>query len=313
MSGLEKRPLGPTGFEVTTLGFGAMELRGTRHRNPRPLEPGQAGRVLNAVLDAGITFIDTSIDYGESEEHIGRSIAHRRDEYVLASKCGCPVNADDYVDAPPGPLPHDYSPSNIRAGAEQSLRRLRTDHLDLVQLHIWPTVEEIRRDDVIATLTTLRDEGKIRSFGISSTLPNMWDHIELGVFAAFQVPFSAIEPEHSEAITAAAAAGAGIIVRGGVAKGSPDRIRAGKTNVWQTWEAARLDELLEHGERRVDLLLRYVLADPRVSTVIVGTASPEHVHDNVRTATRPPLCAEVRAEIDRRVAEATGRVSGAAS
>jgi len=79
---------------------------------------------------------DTSIDYGRSEELIGRYLGHRRDEYFLASKCGC------LLEPPPGttpPFPHDYSAGNVRAGVEQSLRRLGTDRLDLVQVHMSPS------------------------------------------------------------------------------------------------------------------------------------------------------------------------------
>ena len=82
MPNLPKRTLGRTGLEVTTLGFGAMELR-------NGVSDKDAAALLNAVLDAGINFIDTSIDYGESEAHIGKHIANRRAEYYLASKCGC--------------------------------------------------------------------------------------------------------------------------------------------------------------------------------------------------------------------------------
>jgi aryl-alcohol dehydrogenase-like predicted oxidoreductase len=77
--------LGRTGEKVTKLGFGAMELRSRR------LDPIAVDRLLNTVLDEGINLIDTSPDYGASEEHIGRAISHRRDEYFLATKCGCPV------------------------------------------------------------------------------------------------------------------------------------------------------------------------------------------------------------------------------
>ena len=80
MPELLKRTLGRTGLEVTTLGFGAMEMRGSGSTGPEVTEE-EADRVLNAVLDAGINFIDTSIDYGLSEERIGKYIAHRRDEY----------------------------------------------------------------------------------------------------------------------------------------------------------------------------------------------------------------------------------------
>src|SRR5437764_578241 len=106
-----------------------MELRGAP-RGPEVSDE-DAERILNAVLDSGINFIDTSPDYGRSEELIGRFISHRRDEYILASKCGCLVGAP-----PPGAgdrPAHIFTPENIRAGVEQSLRRLKTDHLDLVQ------------------------------------------------------------------------------------------------------------------------------------------------------------------------------------
>src|ERR1700689_883674 len=83
---IETRPLGRSGANVTILGYGAMELRG-RPRGPA-IEDAEAGKLLNAVLDGGINLIDTSIDYGRSEELIGRYVAHRRDETFLASKCG---------------------------------------------------------------------------------------------------------------------------------------------------------------------------------------------------------------------------------
>src|ERR1700680_2468272 len=79
------------GCRVTTLGYGAMELRGAPRG--RDTTEAQAETILNAVLDAGINYIDTSIDYGLSEERIGRYISHRRSEYYLASKCGCLVGA----------------------------------------------------------------------------------------------------------------------------------------------------------------------------------------------------------------------------
>ena len=87
MAELPKRVLGRTGFAATILGYGAMELRGAPG-GPK-ISDDDARKVLNAVLDAGINLIDTSIDYGRSEELIGRYIAQRRSEYFLASKCGC--------------------------------------------------------------------------------------------------------------------------------------------------------------------------------------------------------------------------------
>jgi aryl-alcohol dehydrogenase-like predicted oxidoreductase len=139
MADLPKRELGRTGLQVTMLGYGAMELRGAPRARPTTDE--QADTILNAVLDAGINYIDTSIDYGVSEERIGRYISHRRSEYYLASKCGCLVGAPA---APVGQVsPHVYTRDNIIAGVEQSLVRMKTDYLDLVQFHISPSKQTL--------------------------------------------------------------------------------------------------------------------------------------------------------------------------
>jgi aryl-alcohol dehydrogenase-like predicted oxidoreductase len=167
-----------------------MELRGPGAMRGRDVDSAAADAVLNAVLDAGINFIDTSPDYGLAEERIGASISHRRDEYFLASKCGCPVNQPD---PPPGQRrEHIFTRANIRAGVEQSLDRMKTDHLDLVQFHASPSQSTLEANDSVAELVALRDEGKIRFLGMSGTLPNLTDHIAMGVFDAFQIPYSAV-------------------------------------------------------------------------------------------------------------------------
>lgn len=297
MTDLERRALGENGPQVTVLGFGAMELRGTPHRNPRPLEESVAAEVLNTVLDEGITFIDTSIDYALSEERIGQHIGARRDEYVLASKVGCPL--EFRPDAPSGPLPHDYSADNIRAGVEQSLGRLRTDRLDLVQVHISPSLEVLRRDNVVETLTSLKDQGKILAFGVSSTLPAIDDHLEIKEFSAFQVPFSALERDLESRIELAGQRGFGIIVRGGVAQAGK---RAKKTADGRpvTWADTGLEELRGDDSQNA-FLLRYAISTPGVTTIIAGSANPDHVRDNAAAARRGALPEDVYAEAQRRL------------
>jgi aryl-alcohol dehydrogenase-like predicted oxidoreductase len=302
MSDLPTSTLGRTGLTVTKLGYGAMELRGGGGTGPtaRPsMPPDEADRILNAVLDAGITFIDTSPDYNESEEHIGRAISHRRDEFVLASKCGCPMVIPQGA---PRPVPHDYSHDNIVAAVERSLRRMRTDHLDVLQLHMSPSRDLIEREDAVATMQELRDAGKVRFIGSSSTLPNLADHLDMGVFEEFQIPYSGLEREHEELIGAAAAAGAGVVVRGGVAKGegrgserNPDR--------WERWARAGLDDLLDSASPTA-FLLRFTISHPGMSTTIVGTANPEHLAENVAAARLGPLPDDIYAEAKRRLAAA---------
>ncbi len=295
-----RRRLGEDGPEVTVLGFGAMELRGTPHRNPRPLEESVAAEVLNTVLDEGITFIDTSVDYALSEERIGAHIGSRRDEYVLASKAGCPLGF--HPDAPPGPLPHDYSATNIRAGVEQSLRRLRTDRLDLVQLHISPSLEVLRRDGAVETLAALRDEGKILAFGVSSTLPEIDDHLRINEFSAFQVPFSALERDLESRIEPRRPArlrhhrsgrrGPGRQAREDHSRRPPGR---GTTPALTNCATVRPSGVF---------LLRYAISTPGVSTIIAGTANPEHVRANAEAARRGPSPDDVYAEARRRLDDA---------
>ncbi len=291
MTALATRTLGRTGLEVTTLGYGAMEVRG--EPRGRVVSDEDAGRVLNAVLDAGINFIDTSIDYGRSEELIGKHISQRRNEFYLASKCGCPVG-----DLPAGE--HVFTRENIVAGVNQSLARMKTDHLDIVQLHSSPSKETLQQEDVVQTLLDLKEEGKVRFIASSSTLPNLPDLVELGVFDSFQIPYSALERQHETSITAAAKASAGTVIRGGVAKGKPGDGR-GRDEVWGKFDEANLGELLETGESPTGFMLRFTLTHPDMNTTIVGTANPDHLKENVEVARKGPLSPGVYEEAKSRL------------
>jgi len=277
-----RRILGRTGLRVTPLGHGAMEIRGPPIWGGRPVTDRQAERILNAVLDAGINFIDTAYDYGLSEEYIGRFLSHRREEYYLATKCGCTVvNAGDHDDTP-----HVWTRENLLHNIETSLRRMKTDYVDVWQFHN-PSVEEVRAGDLVRVMEEVRSAGKVRWIGVSSKLPEIIPFIQWGVFDTFQIPYSGLERAHEKMITAAARAGAGTIIRGGVARGAP--------------EAARLDELRAPGESRTAFLLRFTLSHPDLHTTIVGTMNPDHLAQNLRAAETGPLPPDVYAEAKRRL------------
>ena len=304
---LPRRALGRTGVEVSLLGYGAMELRGAQYMDGPAIADEDAGKLLGELLDAGVSLIDTSVDYGRSEELIGRYAGARRDEYFLASKCGCPLSL------PPGVMPmpdtHDFSAANVRAGVEQSLTRLRTDHLDLVQVHLSPSTADMAAAGTVEALDQLRTEGKVRFLGMSGTLPHLADHIGMGVFDVFQIPYSALQPEHDELISRAAAAGAGVLVRGGTARGtaSEDKswtvqpLSSSGPTAQDRWHAAGLDELLDEGTSRHEFVLRFTLSHPGVSSAIVGTGNLEHLRGNVAIAARGPLPDDVYAEARRRL------------
>src|SRR5882762_1759804 len=266
-----------------------MELRAPRARD---ITEAQAETILNKVLDAGINYIDTSIDYGLSEERIGRYIAHRRAEFYLASKCGCLVGASP---APPGQRgQHIFTRDNILRGVEQSLARMKTDHLDVVQFHASPSKQTLEEHGALEALLSLKRAGKVRFIGMSATLPHLADHIAMGVFDVFQIPYSAVEREHEAIIASAAESGAGIVIRGGAAKGAPSGER---------WQKARLDDLLE-GMTPMEFILRFTFTHPGMATNIVGTINPAHLQDNIVALRQGPLTPALCAEVKRRLATA---------
>lgn len=288
--------LGRTGLTVTQLGYGAMEVRGTRIWGGRPVTDDEADKILNAVLDSGITFIDTANDYGRSEEYIGRFLSHRRAEFILATKCGCKVTRkDENTDE----TPHEWTRENLFRGLHESLDRMKTDHVDVIQLHN-PSVEQCEQGDLAAALQEMKAQGKARWIGCSSTNPHLETYIGWGVFDVFQIPYSALERQHEALIQKAADAGAGVIVRGGVARGEPGA-GLGSQDRWAAWEKAGLDELREEGESRTQFLLRFTNTHPGMSTNIVGTRSHDHLRENVVAAARGPLPAGVYAEAKRRL------------
>ena len=301
MSDLPRRILGRTGLSVTALGFGAMDLGGPPAANV--ISDDEAGRVLNAVLDSGINFIDTSIDYGTSEARIGRSISHRRAEYILATKCGCVPGQGMGTE-------HVHTAANIRAGVEHSLRTMRTDHLDIVQFHRSLTRRELEEHGALAELQALQQAGKVRFIGVSGTLPQLAEQIAMGVFDVFQIPYSALQREHEAIIAAASAVGAGIIIRGGVARGSPTGWQQRRYYMLSAdelsgrWDKARLDELLQ-GMSRMEFMLRFTLSEPALDTTIVGTKNLDHLSDNIAAAAKGPLPEATVTEAKRRLA-ATG-------
>ena len=299
------RALGRTGADVTILGYGAMELRG-EPRGPE-ISDSDAGRLLNAVLDGGINLIDTSPDYGRSEELIGTHLRHRRDEFFLASKCGCLIELP--TDTPP-PYPHDYSPGNVRADVEQSLRRLRTDRLDLVQVHMSPSKATLEEQQTVETLRELQAEGKIRFIGMSGILPNLPDHLAMNVFDAFQIPYSAVQRDHENLVTEAAEQGAGTLIRGGAARGAASEeknwtvgpLTQGAGVGQRNWETAGIEALLaEAGIGRQEFVLRFTLSHPALSTTIVGTANPAHLAGNIAVAEKGPLPPDLYEEARKRL------------
>jgi len=294
---MQKIAYGKTGMQVTQLGYGSMGLRGPNTWGVRVVGDGDAERMLHAVLDAGINFIDTAPDYGAAEERIGRYLSARRDEFYLATKCGCDyMQHADHIE-----IRHHFTPEVVRRNLETSLRRLQTDYVDVLQFH-GGSADDLLRDGLIELLEAFRQQGRIRHLGVSSSLPQLEGMVALGVFESYQILYSCLEPQHDALLRRVAERGAGVIIRGGIGKGGPEA-EIQRETINQVWQRARLDELREPEMSPAELILRFTLSHPACHTTIVGTANPGHLAENIRAAEKGPLPGELVGEINRRVGE----------
>ncbi len=284
---------GRTNLPASRLGYGAMELSGPP--KARDIPEADAIRFLNQIVDAGITYIDTSIDYGLSESLIGKALYHRRSDFLLASKCACEVGVDPY--APRLDHQHEkhvYTGANVIAGVEQSLKRLRTDHLDLVQVHGNPTRKELEDGGVIEALLKLKQKGAVLRIGISSRLPLLEEFIDVDYFTDVQVPYSALQRTNEDAIAALRASGKTVIVRGVTGRGAPAKgwatrpIGTAQGEVRDLWERANLDEILD-GMSRIEFMIRFVLSNDNVNVALVATTNHEHLLADIAYAAKGPL------------------------
>jgi aryl-alcohol dehydrogenase-like predicted oxidoreductase len=279
-------------MSIAKLGFGAMELR-------RPEVFGTAEEVLNAALDCGIGFIDTSPDYGASEELIGKYISHRRSEYRLATKCGCDLANGGHV----------FTGGHIINNLSDSLRKLKTDYIDIWQLHCVtpPDLPGKADTEAVRVMADMKAAGKVRNIGVSFKNGNPSDTFyptghqedyalemaEWGCFDTFQMVYGALMRVSGETIKAMKGLGTYIIARGALKRYYPyfDEII----------RAAKLFELYEHGETESGFLIRFALANCDVDMVIVGSANPEHIRANAAAARRGALSDDVYAEAVRRL------------
>src|SRR5205809_4390802 len=148
---MENRTFGRTNLSVSVLGFGGAPIGYLNTDRQR------VSRVLTLLLDGGVNLIDTAASYHGSEELIAETIGNRRDQFVLVSKCGGKL---DDIDAPA------WSPQLITQTVDRSLRRLKTDRIDVMLLHTCG-MEVLEKGDALAALAKARDAGKIRHAGYS--------------------------------------------------------------------------------------------------------------------------------------------------
>jgi aryl-alcohol dehydrogenase-like predicted oxidoreductase len=278
--GLEKRWIPKLNQEVTFLGFGALSIGrdwgyGSEQQRSRPSDE-EAYKILNAVLDRGITLIDTASAYHRSEERIGQAISNRRNEYVLASKCG-------EHNEEPGTL-YDFSYKAIKNSIDQSLRLLRTDVIDIMQIHFGPNPEKVIEDgETVAAMKDAQREGKIRFLGASIGGDLARKCIESGDFDVMQMEYNLLNQENHDNIQLAKERGIGVFIRGGLARGllSPRVLSIMDTEFKYKAEVQRLLALANgNAELLSAAALQFLYREPGIHSVLIGTKNMDHFESN---------------------------------
>jgi aryl-alcohol dehydrogenase-like predicted oxidoreductase len=275
---VQRRRLGRTGLAVSTLGLGASEFGQKR------IAVKSAAYILEAALDAGLNVIDTAACYGNSEELIGRAIGHRRKDFHILTKCGHASG-----------LPFtDWAPALIEPSIDRSLKRLRTDYLDVVQLHSCDELL-LRQGGLIDALQHARRKGKMRYLGYSGDGAAALYAVQCGAFDTLQISVSIADQEAVERVLPAAREGdIGVIAKRPIANAAwlgeswwslglytrPYRNRLRKLNY---------EFLAGEPREAVAIALRFTLSVPGVHTAIVGTTKPSRWQQNAALVARGPL------------------------
>ena len=262
----------------------------------RELDDESAETILNAVLDAGINFIDSSAAYRWSEELISKYVGHRRHEFIFATKCG-----SGRVLQPDGEWVQtlDYSAAAIAPQIERSLQRMNTDYIDIMQLHS-PSYDDIAYGDGLEGLKRAQEQGKIRFVSLSADDDAARKAIELGEFDTLQLTYNILQPEPADVIAAAREKDMGIIIKGPIANATYEAERPDDGGA--AWDRARgiLSPEVIGDLTRVEASLRWLLSQSEIHTAIVGTTNIRHLDANIESAERGPLPDDVLAAIARR-------------
>ena len=287
---VDKRELGNSGLYVSKLGLGCMSL-GTEEQS--------AVEIVRYALDHGVNYLDTAdlYDFGQNEKIVGQALKGRRDQVILATKVG---NRWDDVD---DGWRWDPSKSYIEKAVKDSLHRLGVDYIDLYQLH-GGTIED-PYEEAIEAFETLKKEGLIRAYGISSIRPNVikrfLSHADI---QSIMMQYSLLDRRPEEWMPLLEEHGASIVARGPLAKGmlSERMLAKASENVrekgYLDYSYGELEQTLSSIKERLDsrsmneLALQYVLSHPSVASVIAGASSKEQLAQNIDAVNADPLTDE---------------------
>jgi len=262
-------------MEVSVLGFGGSEIGYER------ASPETVAQLLNGALEAGLNVIDTAECYYNSEELIGQTVSERRKQFYLFTKCGHPHGMESGA---------DWSKDSILASIERSLERLKTNLIDLVQLHSC-SESELHKGEVIEALQTARERGLTRYIGYSRAAHYA---VECGAFDTLQTSISIADQEAIDlTLPLARERQMGLIAKRPIAnaawKTGHRPIDSYHHEYWERLRKLNYDFLHHDLEKSISIALRFTLGLPGVHTAIVGTKKPERWEENAKLLEDGPL------------------------
>lgn len=277
---MEKRKFGKTEMEFSVLGFGGAEI-GWDNKNQQIVAD-----LLNSALDSGLNVIDTAAAYKTSEELIGNAVGKRRKEFYLLTKCGA---LDAFTR-------EDWTKKGILETIENSLRNLKTDYLDITQLHSC-SAEILNRGEAIEALLRAQEKGYTRFIGYSGDDEVAKTAIEIGVFDSLQTSVSIADQSPIDGnIKLAKEKGLGIIAKRPIANAvwrnkelPPDSYHH---EYWNRIQKLKFDFLNKSLEEATATALRFTLSIDGVDTMIVGTTKPNRWQENAKYVAEGNLSSE---------------------
>jgi aryl-alcohol dehydrogenase-like predicted oxidoreductase len=271
---MERRIMGKTGMEVSVLGFGGAEI-GYESASPSDVE-----KLLGSALDAGLNVIDTAECYNNSEELIGQAVSHRRNDFFLFTKCGHAHGFDE----------PDWDIAMLEKSIDRSLKNLRTDCLDLIQLHTC-SEEMLRQGDVIAVLQRARDAGKTRFIGYSGDRNDAKYAVECGAFDTLQTSLNIADQQPVDLyLGLAKERGMGVIAKRPIANAAwLAKPEPGSYSYAYYERLQKLDYPFLKQDNSIGVALRWTLSQPGVHTAIVGTKNPARWQQNAALLNAGPL------------------------
>ena len=326
------RPLGCTGISVSALGLGGSTFGGGLYFR----DEAAMLRLIAMASDAGITFFDTSNSYGggQSEEVLGRGLRTRRDRVVVATKGGLRMSRFGRLALRIRPLllplrqvlkhfrrqlnvmrdgqkGYSYTAAEMRSSLEGSLRRLRTDYVDLYQFYNVST-SAVERDDLFEVMLRCKEEGKVRACGLSVVFPEpLYRAHRFATLDTIQVGISLLDRSAVPTLLPLAAKrGIGVIACSPLAQGlltsAAGHVMAYETShqtmdqlIEKRRQANELRRLERPGRTLAQAALRYVLDLPQLSTTIFSVTSEAQLHENLGALDCPSLSERELAAIGR--------------